>query len=219
MGGLGGKAVLLYTGHVDQLGPAAQLGLVLARPAGHGVGVHIHRVHRVTHGHHVVHPEDVADVAAVALGAVGDEDLLGLHVHAPGGVVVLGDGLPQEVVALLGAVTVEALKGAHLGNGLVHGLNDRGGQRAGHVADGQLDDLGLRMGGGVDGDPPGHLGKQVAAGELQEVLIYLCHMLHSFFRQDLCAMSVIIPDGRALVNGYFPGFWGLKGQFLGFPFP
>ena len=44
-------------------------------------------------------------------------------------------------------------------------------------------------------------------------------MLHSFFRQDLCAMSVIIPDGRALVNGYFPGFWGLKGQFLGFPFP
>ena len=79
---------------------------------------------------------------------------------------MLCDGLPQKGIALLRAVAVEALKGAHLIHCPVHRLDDRRGQRTGHVADGQLDDLGLGMGGGVGGDAPGHLGKQIAAGQL-----------------------------------------------------
>ena len=170
-----GKAVLLHTGHVDQLVPSAQLLLVVTGPAGHGVGIHIDRVHRVAHRHHVVQTEDVANVAAVALGAVGDKDLLRLDVHAPGGVVVLGNGLPQEVVALLRAIAVEALEGAHLGDGLVHSLDDSRGQGAGHVADGQPDDLGAGVGGGVGGDPAVDLGEEVAAGQLQIVLVDVGH--------------------------------------------
>ena len=61
---------------------------------------------------------------------------------------------------------MEARIGPLLVHRLVHGLHHGGDQGAGHVADGQLDDLGLRMGGGVGGDTPGHLGKQIAAGQL-----------------------------------------------------
>ena len=79
---------------------------------------------------------------------------------------MLRDGLPQEGVALLRAVAVEALKGAHLVHRLVHRLDDRGGQGTGHVADGQLDDLGLGVGGRIGGDPPGDLREEIAAGQL-----------------------------------------------------
>ena len=79
---------------------------------------------------------------------------------------MLCDGLPQKGIALLRAVAVEALKGAHLIHCPVHRLDDRRGQRTGHVADGQLDDPGLGVGGGVDGDPPGDLGEEIAAGQL-----------------------------------------------------
>ena len=166
LGGLGHKAVGLYAGHIHQAAPPAQLGYKVPGPARHGVGVYIHRIDGVAHGHHIVHVEDVPDVAAVALCAVGDEDLLGLDVHAPLLIVELGDGLPQEGIALLGAVAMEALIGPLLVHRLVHGLYHGGDQGAGHVADGQLDDLGLGMGGGVGGDAPGHLGKQIAAGQL-----------------------------------------------------
>ena len=175
LGDMGGKPVLLHAGHVDQLGPLAQLLLEVTGPAGHGVGIHIHGVDGVTHGHHVVGAEDVADVAAVALGAVGDKDLVGLDIHAPGGIVGLGNGLPQEIVALLGTVAVEALKGTHLIHRLVHGFNDSGGQRPGHITDAQTDHLGLGVLGGVSGQTAGDLRKQIAAGQLEEILVHFGH--------------------------------------------
>ncbi len=79
----GGKAVFRYTWHVDQVGPAAGGLVVVPGPAGHGVGVHIHRVHRVADRYPVFPCKQVHDVAAVALGPVGDEDLTGLDVPFP----------------------------------------------------------------------------------------------------------------------------------------
>ena len=70
---------------------------------------------------------------------------------------------------------MEALEGAHLGDGLVHSLDDSRGQGAGHVADGQPDDLGAGVGGGVGGDPAVDLGEEVAAGQLQIVLVDVGH--------------------------------------------
>ena len=69
-GDLRGKLVFRSTGHIDKLRPLPRLGVILPRPAGHGVGVHIDRIYRVTHRHHIVHRENVHDVAAVALGAI-----------------------------------------------------------------------------------------------------------------------------------------------------
>ena len=176
----GGEAVVRHAGHIDQVGPPACCRVVVPGPARHGVGVHIDGVHRVAHRHHVVHTEDVPDVAAVALGAVGDEDLIGGDVHTPGPVVVLGNGLPQEVVALLRAVAVEPLGGGHLVHRPVHGGGDGGGQRPGHVADAQPDQLPVRVGLAVGGHPPGDLGKQIAAGQLVVIGIDVCHGALSF---------------------------------------
>ena len=98
---------------------------------------------------------------------------------------MLGDGLPQEVIALLRTIAVEPRKSPHLLHGLLHGLDDRWGQRPGHIPDRQLDDPGLRVGGGIDRDAPGYLRKQVAAGQLLIVLIDLYHGTNSFVWQFL----------------------------------
>ena len=76
------------------------------------------------------------------------------------------NGLTQEGIALLRTIAVEALGGAHLVHSLVHGLNYGGNQGAGHIADGQLGDRRLGMGGSIGGNAPGHLRKQIAAGQL-----------------------------------------------------
>ena len=83
-----------------------------------------------------------------------------------------GDGIPEEIVALFGAVATEGLGSAHLVNGLVHGLDDGGGQGAGDVADAQLDELGVRMCGRVGGHTAGNLGEEVAAGQFLIVAVH-----------------------------------------------
>ena len=175
LGRLRGKAVLLHTGHINQPVPPAKLLLVLPCPAGHGVGVHIDRIHRVAHRHHIIHAKDVADIAAVALGSVGHKNLSGLDIHPPGGVIAPGNGLPQELVALLRAIAAEALHGPHLVHRPMHSLEHGGNQRPGHIAYGQLDNRRLRMGGSVGVDAPGHLRKEVAARQLQKVFIDFYH--------------------------------------------
>ena len=169
------KVVLGGGGHVDDVRPALGIRIVVAGAAGHGVGVHVDRIDRIAHGHDVVHGEDIADVAAVALGAVGDEDLVRGDGDVPRGEIVLGDGVAQKGVALLGAVAVEGLGSGEVVYGGVHGGDDGRGERAGDVADAHLDEarFGVRLlvGGGAAGD----FREQVAAGQLLVVAIDAGH--------------------------------------------
>ena len=160
----GEEAVLRRAGHVDDVRPL--FAVPVPGAAGHGVGVDIDGVHGVADGHHAVLGEDVADVAAVALGPVGDEELVGRYLHAQGRVVVGHDGLAQEIIALIGAVAHEGGLISHLrGGALQRGdAGRRQGQR--HVADAELDDVGLRVRRGEGRRAPRHLGEEVAAGEL-----------------------------------------------------
>ena len=162
-------------GHVVDVGPALGLGIVLAGASGHGVGVHVDGVDGVADRYLVVHVEQVADVTGVALGAVRDKHLVDGEVDAAGFVVVLDDGLAQEVIALLGAVAVEGLGAREVVNGGVHGSDDRRGQRAGHVSDAHLDELGiwvlLLVGSGLVGD----IREEVASRQLGVVQIDLSH--------------------------------------------
>ena len=108
------------------------------------VVIHIGGVHRVRHQHGVVHIEQAQHVGQVALGTVGDEDLILSDLGAAAGVVAL-NGLLQEGVALLRAIAVEAFLGTHLVGSVMHGLDHALGQRLGHIADAQTDDLLFRV--------------------------------------------------------------------------
>ena len=106
--------------------------------------------------------EDVEDVAHVALGAVGDKDLVGDDVAPAGLVIMLGDGLAEEVATLLIAVPLERLAPGHLIDGLVHRRDHSGHERLGHVADAAADDLGGRIRGGEGLHAAADFGEEVA---------------------------------------------------------
>ena len=167
----GGKAVLRCAGHVDQPFPPLRLPVVVPQAAGDGVGIHIDGIDRVAHCHQVVRAQDVPDAAAVALGPVGDKDLLRGELHPPGPVVVLHDGLEQEVIAPVGRVAPEGLRLSHLVHRLVHGLGDGRHQRQGHISDAQADKVPLRVLPGVGPHPAVDLRKQITARQLQKVVI------------------------------------------------
>ena len=95
--------------------------------------------------------------------------------------VVALNGLLEEGVALLGAVAVEALFGAHLGDGVVHGVHDALGQRLGHVADAQTDDLLLGVGLLIGGDLVGDVHEEVAGLQLVVVLVHFHNTFPRFF--------------------------------------
>ena len=143
--------------------------------AGHDVGVQVDRVDRVRDGDLRPGAEQFLDVAGVALGAVADEHLVGLDESPARPEIVGGDGLAQEVVALLRAVTAEPGHGAHLVHSLVEGLDACRRQRVGDIADAQLDHLALGVGGLEGGHPLGDVGEQVGGLELEIVFVHLQH--------------------------------------------
>ena len=59
--------------------------------------------------------------------------------------VVLDDGLTQEVIASLRAISVECCLVSHLVDCLVHGLDDRGAEWAGDITDAKADDAFFRV--------------------------------------------------------------------------
>jgi hypothetical protein len=142
---------------------------------GHDVRIDVDRIDRILNGDAVIRAEDVEDVAGVALGAVGDEDFVGRNVHTVGTVVVLGDGLAEEVVPLLRAVAAERLALRHLIDGRVHGRDAGGRQRLGDVADAEPDHLGLRVRVGVGLHAARDLGEQVAGLELEVMVVDAGH--------------------------------------------
>ena len=85
------------------------------------------------------------------------------------------DGVAEEVIALLGAIAVEALDGCEVVDGGMHGLDDGGDERTGHVTDAHLDELSLGMGLLVGRGAACDLGEEVTAGKLGVVEVYVCH--------------------------------------------
>ena len=86
--------------------------------------------------------------------------------------VVFQDGIPQEVVALLGTISSETLFGGHLVGSLMDGLDDSWCQRLRHVADTQRDDFLFRMHGLEGVNLFGDISEQVVVRQLQEVIVY-----------------------------------------------
>ena len=162
------EAVLLTGAAVDDL---AAVGNIV---------VHIGGVDGVRNEDGVVHVKEAQQIGEVALCAVGDEDLIFRQLGAAACVVAL-NGLLEEGVALLGAVAVEALFGAHLGDGVVHGVHDALGQRLGHVADAQTDDLLLGVGLLIGGDLVGDVHEEVAGLQLVVVLVHFHNTFPRFF--------------------------------------
>ena len=111
----------------------------IARIASHDVGVHIDRVNGVSDGDFVAVSEDVQDVACIALAAIRDEDFIRVHIQATGLVVVVSDGITQEVVALFRTVATEAGAVAHFIHRLVHGFTGGVRQSLGHIANATAD--------------------------------------------------------------------------------
>ena len=150
-----------------------------ARAASHDIRVEVDRVYRVRDGDLVGRAEDLLDVAAVALGAVADENLVRRDLDAAVRVVVLDDGFRQERVALLRAVAVERLSLRLIVDRLVHGLDADLRQRLRDIADAEADDVGIRVRFLVGGDTARDLREEIAARQLQIVIVNGSHRMKS----------------------------------------
>ena len=170
------EAVLLTGAAIDDL---AAIGDVV---------VHIGGVDGVRHEDGVVHVEQAQHIGKVALCTVGDEDLVLVQLGAAACVVAL-NGLLEEGVALLGAVAVEAFLGTHLGDGVMHGVHDALGQRLGHIADAQTDDLLLRVCLLIGGDFVGNVHKEVAGLQLIVMFVHFHDTFPQFFLYKWLALS------------------------------
>ena len=171
------KAVLSRAGHIGDVAPPLLLrvfavGLEHSGPAYHHVGVDVDGIDGVGNADGVVPAHQFLNVSGVGLGSVVDENLVEVEVYAAREKVVLEYGLAQEVVALLGSVAAKALPGSHLVGGTVHGLYHRRAKGLRHVAYAERDDVGLGMSHLEGVHLLCYIGKQVVAGEFQEMFIY-----------------------------------------------
>ena len=91
--------------------------------------------------------------------------------------VVLGDGGAEKLVADVGPVAPERLGPGHLVGGLVEGADHRRGERAGDVADPQVDQADLGMGLAERLVAPLDLAEEVAGVEVLVVSLSLATAL------------------------------------------
>ena len=148
---------------------------VVAGAAGHDVGVEIDRIDGIGNGDAGVGGEDFLNVAAVALGAVGDEDLVRFDLAAARLVVVPGDGLAQEGVALVGTVALEGLALGHLVGGGVERGDAHRRQRLGDVTDAEADEGPAGIGLLERGDAAGDVSEKIRRLELGVVFVDADH--------------------------------------------
>ena len=148
-------------------------GIGLARVARHDVGIHINGVHWIGDGQTIGSPHDVEDRPAIALRTVAHKDLIVGHVEAVGPEIILGNGRPQPLVALLGAIALEGAPHGHLIHRLVQGGNHGCRQRLGHVADAAPNQPGGRCRIGVIErlHPPSDFRKQITRLELEIIVV------------------------------------------------
>ena len=129
---------------------------VVAGTTGHDIGVEIDGINGIGNGDASVGGEDFLNVAAVALRPVGDEDFVRFDFATTRMVVVPGNGLAEEGVALVGAVALEGFALRHLVDGGVKCGDAHRRQRLGDVTDAKADEgpagVGLLEGGDAAGD-------------------------------------------------------------------
>ncbi len=113
---------------------------------------------------------------------------------------MLGDGLAQKAVALLGAVAVEGFGGRQIVHRGVHGLHHRRRQGLGDVPDAHADERSLRVGLLVGGGAAGYFGEQVAAGQLLEMRVHMSHggLLGAWARISFNGATVAIQGFRSV---------------------
>ena len=121
--------------------------------------------------------ENIQDIARVALRAVGNINLIRVHLDTAGLVRHLGDGLAQPSVTLLRAVAVESLALRLIVDSLVHCVDGCPGQGLGDIADAAANDVGslIRMSRGKSRDAATDFREEVTGLKLQKVIIDLCH--------------------------------------------
>ncbi len=152
--------------HQPRVSPALIRG---TGPPRHHVRVDVHRIHRVDDGHHVVLAEDFKNVARIALRAVRHEHFVKVDRHPARREVVVDDRLPEEIVALLGAVAAECRANTQLVGRLVDGGDHGGRERLGDIADPHADNLGGRVLAGELADAARDLRKQISRFEFAVV--------------------------------------------------
>jgi hypothetical protein len=175
-GGL--KAVLRGAGQVHhaRVAPALVGGPGAARDH---VAVRVNGIDRIHQRHHTIPGEDLLEIGAVALAAVADEDLVDPDLHAARGEIVAGDLRAQKLVADVRTVATERLGVGHLVGGVVDRVDHGRRQRAGHVADAEVDQADVWVGVAEDLRAPTDLGEEVAGLEVAEVLVDLGHRVFS----------------------------------------
>ena len=159
---------------VNQAAVAAT-GIRRTRVSGHDVGIHVHRIYRIQHRDDVVFSEDIQDIPRITLGTVRDEDLIRVDLGSACLIIVFGNGLAQEIVALFGPIAAERRAFGQLVDGRMHRLNHGGGKRFGDVADAQANDVRGRVLVAECLHPPADFRKQVAGGQLEIMLIDIGH--------------------------------------------
>ena len=127
----------------------------------HHVRVDVYGIDRVGHADGIVPTYYLADVARIALSSVIDEHLRRVNLDAARSEVVLYYSFAKEVVATLGAVTVERGFRSHLVHSLVHRLDDSGAERLRYVTYAKTDDTHLRVRHLEDINLLGDVGKQI----------------------------------------------------------
>src|SRR5204863_8798084 len=103
-------------------------------------GIDVNGIDRIADGNPVLVAEHVEDVAGVAFRAVGNEYFVVGDVAAPVAIVILGNSVAQEFVALFRTVTAKRFAPGHLIHRLVHGFDRRRRQRLGNIADATTDE-------------------------------------------------------------------------------
>ena len=171
---IGLEAIRLVADEVCQPG-VAPVGANRRCTPRHHVRVDVDRIDRIGDGDARGEREDLLDVAAIALAAIADEDLVSRDVDTARRIVVLADRLDEEVVTLLRAVAAKRLALAHLVDGRVHRVDDRGCERLGDISDAEADDLRIGMRRRVGTHATTDLGEQVTRRQLGVVLVDARH--------------------------------------------
>ena len=174
VGNSGHKIVLRVARTIGHAAPSAVIEITGA--AAHNVGVNINGINRVGDADGAVFSEDIAEVARVALRAVVDKNLVDVDIDAARRKVVVGDGLAQELVAVLRPVTPESFGVGLLVHGLMKGFDNCRGKRARHVADAEAYDIcfGVRFLKGVH--PVSDVGKEIILLQFEEIGVDAVHI-------------------------------------------
>ena len=131
---LGNKMVLGSGGHVNNICPTLRFLIIFAGATSHGIGINIHRIHGIAHSDDVINGKDVSDIAAVTLGAIGNKDLIFVHLNAARAEIVIGDSLAKKIVALFRTVAMEGFDARHIVDSRMHRIDYGRRQRSSHIA-------------------------------------------------------------------------------------